>query len=82
MLPSDPISKYLGVTIVRKLNYCKYLEGCANKIAKRNCILRKLARTTWGASQSALRTSTLALCYSAAEYCTPVWTRSPKNETG
>ncbi|GFS19085.1 RNA-directed DNA polymerase from mobile element jockey-like [Elysia marginata] len=30
-----------------------------------------------GASQSVLRTSTLALCYSAAEYCAPVWTRSP-----
>ncbi|GFR65894.1 RNA-directed DNA polymerase from mobile element jockey-like [Elysia marginata] len=46
------------------------------KIAKRNCILRNLAITTRGASQSVLRTSTLALCYSAAEYCAPVWTTS------
>ncbi|GFR57353.1 hypothetical protein ElyMa_000000200 [Elysia marginata] len=62
ILLSDPNSKYLGVTLDRKLNYRKYLEGCANKIAKSNCILRKLARTTCGASQSVLQTSTIDLC--------------------
>ncbi|GFR72816.1 RNA-directed DNA polymerase from mobile element jockey-like [Elysia marginata] len=55
-------------------------EGYVNKIAKRNCILRKLATTSWGALQSVLQTSTLALCCSAAEYCTPVWTRSPSTK--
>ena len=35
-----------------------------------------MAGTTWGASQATLRTSALALCYSAAEYCAPVWGRS------
>ncbi|GFS21021.1 RNA-directed DNA polymerase from mobile element jockey-like [Elysia marginata] len=78
ILPSDPSP--LGVALDRQLNYHKHLEGCANKIAKRNCILRKLARTTWGASQSVLQTSTLALCNSAAEYCTPAWTRSPNTK--
>ena len=29
-----------------------------------------------GASASTLRTSALALCYSVAEYCCPVWARS------
>ncbi|GFS03561.1 RNA-directed DNA polymerase from mobile element jockey-like [Elysia marginata] len=76
ILPSDPSPNYLGVTLDRQINYRKYLEGCANKIAKRNCILRKLSRTTRCASQSVLRTSTLALCKSAHEYCAPVWTRS------
>ncbi|GFR93641.1 hypothetical protein ElyMa_000898300 [Elysia marginata] len=49
ILPSDPNPKYLGVTLDRRLNYRKYLEGCDNKIAERNCFLRKLAGTTWGA---------------------------------
>ncbi|GFR79776.1 RNA-directed DNA polymerase from mobile element jockey-like [Elysia marginata] len=66
--------------IIQTTNYRKHLEGCANKIAKRNCILRKLARTTWGASQSVLQTSTLALSFNAAEYCAPAWTRSPNTK--
>ncbi|GFR70034.1 RNA-directed DNA polymerase from mobile element jockey-like [Elysia marginata] len=80
ILPSDLSSKYLGVTPDKQLNCRKYLEGCANKIAKRNCTLRKLARTRWGASQSNFRTSTPALRYSAAEYCAPVWRRSPNTK--
>ena len=75
-LPAEQNPKYLGVTLDRQLTYRNHLEGCANKIAKRNCLLRKLAGTSWGASQTVLRTSSLALCYSVAEYCAPVWTRS------
>jgi len=33
----------------------------------------KLAGSTWGASANTLRSSALAFCYSAAEYCAPVW---------
>ena len=75
-LPYDPNPKYLGVTLDRQLTYRKHLEGTARKIGKRNCILGKLAGTTWGASQTLLRTSAIALCYSVAEYCAPAWTRS------
>jgi len=42
----------------------------------RNNLLSKLAGTTWGAQASTLCTSALALCYSVAEYCCPVWSRS------
>ena len=35
-----------------------------------------LVGTSWGASANTLRTSALALCYSVAEYCCPVWSRS------
>jgi len=36
----------------------------------------QLAGSTWGASANTLRSYALALCYSAAEYCVPVWSRS------
>jgi len=36
-----------------------------------------LAGTSWGASAPTLRTSALDLCYSVAECCAPVWSRSP-----
>jgi len=39
-------------------------------------LLMKLAGSTWGASANNLWSSALALCYSAAEYCTPVWSCS------
>ena len=42
----------------------------------RNNLLSKLANTTWGADPKTLRQTALALCYSTAEYCAPVWTRS------
>ena len=39
-------------------------------------IIIKLAGSTWGASANSLRSFALALCYSAAENCTLVWSRS------
>jgi len=38
--------------------------------------IAKLAGTSRGTSASIIRTSALAFCYSAAEYCCPVWARS------
>ena len=42
------------------------------KLKNQNNLLMKLAGSTWGASTNTLRSSALALCYSAAEYCAPV----------
>jgi len=36
----------------------------------------KLAGSSWGANANTLRSLALALCYSVAEYCCPVWQRS------
>ena len=36
----------------------------------------KISEITLGAQQAILRTKALGLCYSAVEYCAPVWTRS------
>ena len=41
-----------------------------------NNILRKLTNSKWGCTPHTLRTSTLTLCYTAAEYACPVWSRS------
>ena len=38
--------------------------------------MRKLTNSKWGCTPHTLRTSTLALCYTAAEYACPVWSRS------
>ena len=46
------------------------------KVNTRNNIIRKLANSKWGCRASTLRSSCLALCYSAAEYACPVWARS------
>src|SRR3978361_957191 len=46
------------------------------KLKTRNNIIYKLAGTTWGANANTLRTSALALVYSTAEYCCPVWKNS------
>ena len=63
---------YLGVTLDRTLSHREHLTKTAGKLKNRNNLLMKLADSTWGASANALRSSALALCYSAAEY----WSRS------
>jgi len=67
---------YLGVTLDRTLSYREYLTKTAGKLKNRNILLMKLAGSTCGAIANTLRSSALTLCYSAAEYCGPVWSRS------
>jgi len=58
------------------LSYREHLTKTAGKLKNRNNLLMKLARSTWGGGTNILRSSALALCYSAAEYCAPVWSHS------
>jgi len=67
---------YLGVTLDRTLSYRQHLQKSAAKVKSRNNLLSKLAGSTWGANAETLRTSALAHCYTVAEYCSPVWSRS------
>jgi hypothetical protein len=64
---------YLGITLDRALTFKAHLQKVAAKIKTRNSLINKLAGTSWGSSTHVLRTSTLALTYSVAEYCAPVW---------
>ena len=60
----------------RSLTYRRHLESLCKKLTSRVALLRWLAGSVWGAGATILRTATLALVYSTAEYCTPVWCRS------
>ena len=67
---------YLGILLDRTLCYKTHIEKTKMKVNARNNIIRKLANSKWGCKASTLRPSCIALCYSAAEYACPVWTRS------
>jgi len=58
----------------------RLLTGSCHTWAYESCkfiqLLMKLAGSTWGDSANTLRSSALVLCYSAAEYCAPVWSCS------
>ena len=69
--------KYLGVRLDRMLNFKQHLDEVAGKVTSRGSLIRRLAGTTWGASAKTLRISTQSLVFPAAEYCAPVWSRSP-----
>lgn len=72
----EPTPTYLGVTLDRTLTFREHISRTAKKLKSRNNLLTKLAGTRWGASADVLRSSAVALCYSVAEYCAPVWSRS------
>jgi len=75
-LKHDPYPVYLGVTLDQTISHTEHLSRSAAKLKSRNNLIVKLTGTSWGASASTVRTSALALCYSVAEYCCPVWVRS------
>ena len=75
LLSFSDTPKYLGITLDRSLTYRRHLESLRKKLSARVSLIRRLAGTIWGAGASVLRTATLALVYSTAEYCAPVWCR-------
>ncbi|MGL4890228.1 MAG: hypothetical protein ACRC52_05400, partial [Aeromonas veronii] len=64
--------KYLGVTLDRTLSFKRHCNNTKQKFATRN----NLNNTHYGVQPALLRTSALALCFSAGEYAAPVWCRS------
>ena len=68
---------YLGVTLDRSLSFRAHVEKTKAKVCTRNNILSKLTNIKWGARPETLRTTAVALCFSAAEYACPAWERSP-----
>ena len=68
--------KYLGVTLDRTLSFKRHLTKLRGKVASRNNIINKLVATSWGMNAKTLRISALAMVFSTAEYCCPVWINS------
>ncbi|XP_066964306.1 uncharacterized protein [Macrobrachium rosenbergii] len=54
----------------------EHVRKVKDKVATRNNLLSKLANSDWGTNPQTLRLTALALNYSIAEYCSPVWERS------
>ena len=75
-LKNDSFPVYLGVTLDRTLSFREHTRKVKKKVATRNNLLSKLANSYWGANPQTLKQTALALNYSAAEYCSPVWERS------
>ena len=75
-LKNDSFPVYLGVTLDRTLSFAEHVRKVKAKVATRNNLLSKLANSNWGANPQTLRTTALALSYSTAEYCSPVWINS------
>ena len=60
----------------RSLTFRQHLELLRKKLTSRAALLKRLAGSSWGAGADTLRIAALALVYSTAEYCAPVWCRS------
>ncbi|KAF0749652.1 Uncharacterized protein FWK35_00024378 [Aphis craccivora] len=68
--------KYLGITLDRSLTFKEHIEKTTKKLHSHINIIQKLAGTGWGADGRTLRTATLVLVYSTAEYGAQVWCNS------
>ena len=75
-LEYHPNPLYLRVKLDSTLSYRSHILSTKAKVNTRNDILRKLTDLISGCTPHTLRTSILALCYTAAEYACPVWSRS------
>ena len=67
---------YLGITLDRTLSFNQHLTNVSAKVTKRCNLLESLAGNRWSADFTTLRTTALALCYLAAEYCSLIWSQS------
>jgi len=72
---------YLGVTHNRTLTFKEHLRKSKAKVNTQNALLNKLTTLKWGATANTLRTSALALSFSAEEYTSTVWEHSTHIKT-
>jgi len=72
----EPNPTYLGMKLDRSLTFKPHLTSVRQKVLSCCARLNRLAGTGLCAFVSMLRTSSLALVYPAAEYCSPAWSRS------
>ena len=67
---------YLGIKLNRAVTFRHHLESLRSKLTSRIGLLKRMAGSSWDPNAQTLRTTTLSLIYSTAEYCAPVRCRS------
>ena len=68
LLPFCPTPTYHGIKLDRSFTFCHHLVSLRKKLSWRVTLLRRLVISGWGAGAKTLRTFTLFLVYSTAEY--------------
>ena len=76
LLPFCPTPTYLGVKLDKSFTFRHHLVALHKKLSSHVTLLRRLVGSGWSAGAKTLRTATLSLVHSTAEYCAPVWCRS------
>jgi len=76
LLPFQNNQTYLGITLDRSFTFKDHILKLKNKISSRVALIERLAGLTWGCSFNLLRTSTSALLYAPAKYCSQAWCQS------
>ena len=72
-LPLDRSPKLLGVYLDTLFSFNKHYVQVANRVSKRNNVLKALAGTNWGQQKETLLKTYKALGRSIAHYAAPVW---------
>ena len=72
-LPLVRSPKLLGVYLVTFFSFNKHCVQVANRVSKRNNVLKALAGTNWGQQKETLLMTYKSLGRSIANYAAPVW---------
>ena len=73
-VPTVKNPKILGTHLDPLLTFGHHAKVTADKISKRNNILRALAGSSWGKDKETITTTYKAIGRSCLNYCAPIWT--------
>ena len=79
ILPLEHTPKILGVLLDTSFAFHHHCEYVANRVSKRNNILKALAGTSWGQQKETLLMTYKAVGLSIADYAAPVWSTNASN---
>ena len=77
-LKEDEEATYLGITFDKRQTWKQHIAKAEAKVVRRLAILRKLAGTTWGASEKILKTVYQGTVRSHLEYGSSAWSTTAK----
>ena len=80
ILPLERTPKILGVLLDTSFAFHHHCEYVANRVSKRNNILKALAGTSWGQQKETLLMTYKAVGRSIADYAAPVWSTNASVE--